>query len=232
MNSNQKVSQALAHTGDCPALDQLIELLAAKDPATEAHLGACPHCTTELALYREFQQPAVRPEEKADIEAIVARLRQNSPVPKAAWWTSLWSIKFMAPASVAMAAVLVGLFLWVPSQTNLRMAPHVSGGDDAMRSARVEILSPTGTLLDAPSKLEWQAVRGATSYRISLEEVDRTAVWSGTVDQTSVSLSPEVRAKVVPSKTFLWQVLAVDAKGAVIGDSGAQRFKMEKRSAQ
>ena len=222
MNSNEKVAQGFTHTGDCPALDQLIDLLSAKDPATEAHLAGCAHCTNEIALFREFEQPAVRPNEKADVDAIVARLRQNSPVPKAASW---WNIKWMAPASVVMAALLVGLFLWTPNRSN--SGPQVSGGDDAMRSARVEVLSPLGTLFHAPEKLEWQSVKGAVRYRISLEEVDHTAVWSGTVEQSSVFLPADVLAKVVPRKTFTWQVLALDAKGSVIGDSGTQRFKLE-----
>lgn len=228
-NSNKRVSQALSHTGDCPALDQLIDLLSQNDAATAAHVGSCAHCATEIALFREFQEPVLRPEEKADVEAIVSRLRQNSPVPKGSWWESLWNIKFMMPASAALAALLVGLFLWAPGRTGSGSEPVVSGGDDAMRSARLEVVSPTGQIFELPSKLEWQPLKGAVQYRISLEEVDHTPVWSGTVDRNVVALPSDVMAKVVPRKSFVWRVLALDTKGAVIGDSGAQRFKREAR---
>ena len=73
-NSNQRVSQALSHTGDCPALDRLIDLLSQKNAATVAHLDSCAHCTTEIALFREFQEPVIRPEEKADLVAFLKSL--------------------------------------------------------------------------------------------------------------------------------------------------------------
>ena len=226
-NSNKITSQALGQGEECPALDHLIELLSIKNAATEAHVASCAHCTTELALFREFEQPAVRTDEKADVEAIVARLRQNSPVPKASWWKSMWTMRWMVPASVAMAAILVGLVLWAPGRNT--PAPEVSGGDDAVRSARLEIVSPTGTLWEAPGSLQWVAVKGAARYKVTLDEVDRTAVWSATVESSNAALPPDVLAKVVPRKTFAWQVVALDARGAVIADSGSQRFRMEKR---
>ncbi len=227
-NSNKKVSQALQPGDDCPPLDELIDLADKLDHNFKAHLAGCAHCATELALFREFQEPVLRLQEKPHVEAIVARLRENSPVPKAGWWKSLWSVQWMAPASVAVAAILVGLFLWAPGRTG--SAPIVSGGDDAMRSARVEILSPTGTLVDAPAQLEWVAVKGAARYQVSLTEVDHTAVWAGTVEGPAASLPSEVRAKVVPRKTFVFEVKALDDKGAVIAESGSQRFMMERRS--
>lgn len=228
-NSNKKVSQALRSGDDCPSLEELIELTGKHDRNIEAHVGGCAHCTTELALFRGFLDPALRPEEKSHVEAIAARLRENSPVPSASWWKSLWSVQWLAPASVAMAAILVGLFVWAPGRSGgSGVAPVISGGDDAMRSARVEIVSPVGTLLDAPAKLEWVAVRGAARYQVSLTEVDHTAVWSETVADPLANLPAEVRAKVVPRKTFLFEVKAMDAKGAVIAESGSHRFVMER----
>ena len=226
-NSNKRVSQALSAGEDCPSLDELIERMSKQDSQTEAHVAKCAHCATELALFREFQEPHLRPEEKADVAAIVARLRQNSPVPKSAWWKPVWTMQWMAPASVALAAVLVGLFVWAPGQTSSGTAPIVSGGDDAMRSARVAVVGPAGTLLEAPSKLEWAAAKGAVRYRVTLTEVDQTAVWSGTVENTNAPLPADVVSKVVPRKTFIWQVSAIDQNGAVIAESGSQRFVIQ-----
>ena len=75
-------------------------------------------------------------------------------------------------------------------------------------------------------------MKGAVRYRVSLKEVDRTTVWSGTADAPSATLPAEVLAKLVPAKTLTWQVLAVDANNAVIADSGSQRFRIEKPSNQ
>ena len=221
---NEKiVSQALRRGEDCPALDELIERLAANDREVESHVAGCAHCTTEMALFREFQEPAIRPEEKADIDAVVARLRQRSAVPKKAWWPSFG---WLAPASLAMAAVLVGLFVWSPGRT--QEAPPVSGNEDVMRSARMAVVGPTGTMAETPAKLAWSAVPGAAKYQVSLDEVDRTAVWSGTVESTSAVLPAEVLRQVVPRKTFTWKVVALNAAGAVIAESGAQKFRVER----
>ena len=237
-NSNQKVSQALKPDESCPSLDELIGLTSGKEGdlrrlEVEAHAAGCAHCSTELALFREFDQPTIRPEEKPHVEAIAARLRQNSPVPSTtSWWKSLWTIRGMAPASVAMAAILVGLFIWAPGRTTPGGAPNVSGGDDVLRSARVTVVGPIGFVSSAPSRLEWVAVKGAVKYQVSLSEVDRTPVWSATVESPTATLPADVLAKVVPLKTFVWQVSAVNASGSVIGNSGSQRFRLENRPSQ
>lgn len=227
-NSNQKVSQALKPGESCPSLDELIDLISGKSGEqrrleAEAHSSACAHCTTELALFREFEQPTIRVEEKAGVEAIVARLRQNSPIPRTHWWKSLWKMPVLVPAAATLLAVL---FLWTPG-LNRSSVPKVSNSDDAMRSARMEVVGPTGTLLHAPAKLEWVAVKSAAKYQVTLSEVDRTQVWSATATATDAPLPAEVLAKVVPRKTFSWQVLAIDINGAVVADSGTRQFRVE-----
>ena len=123
------------------------------------------------------------------------------------------------------AAILVGLFVWSPGTTSI--APRVSGGDDAMRSARLTVISPLGFLQTAPSRLEWLEIKGAVKYQVKLSEVDHTQIWSATVDSPGIALPADVLAKIVPRKTFTWQVTALDQNGAIIAESGSQRFKME-----
>lgn len=230
-NSNLRVSQAFGEGDDCPTLDELIDRTSGKNGdqprlQAEAHVAACPHCATELALFREFQEPAIRPEEKADVAAIVVRLRQNSPVARTSWWKSVWTVRWMAPASVALASILVGTMLWMPGRTGSGGGPQVSGSDDVMRSARVEVVGPAGAVFNAPARLEWIAVKGAVRYQVSLNEVDRTRVWSGTVEGESAMVPPDVLAKIVPRKAFIWQVFALDKDGAIIADSGMTRFQL------
>lgn len=227
---NHRMSQALGAGEDCPSLEQLIDLTAGRNGEerrleAEAHVAGCAHCGTELALYREFEQPEIRADEKAHVDAIVTRLRQNSPVAEAApWWKSLWTIRWMAPASFAMAAILVGLVLWMPGRST---PPRVSDGDDAMRSVRMNVIGPTGTLSSSPSQFEWSAVKGAVRYRVTLREVDHTQVWTGTVETSAAAIPLEVASKIVPLKSFVWQVLAVDRNGSIIADSGTQQFRVQ-----
>lgn len=230
-NVNKKILPALRPSDACPSLDELIDLTSGqrgeqRRHEAEAHVAGCAHCATELALFREFQEPSVQAEEKADVDAIVARLRENSPVPRAAWWERFLTIRWMAPASLALAAILVGALLWAPGRIGSEAGPRVSGNDDAMRSGRVNVIGPSGALTKAPSKLEWAPLQGATQYRVSLSEVDQTVIWSATVEGSSAVLPAHVAAQVVSLRTFVWQVFALDKSGTVIADSGTQRFRV------
>ncbi len=231
---SEKALRALGPGDDCPPLDELVggsadQLSADRRREVEAHVAGCAFCTAELALFHEFQEPASRPEEHAHVEAIVARLRQNSPVPQASWWQSFWNVRTLAPAALALAAVLVGVFVWAPGRTGSGTAPQVSVDTDVVRSLRVEVLSPQGTLSTPPAAFEWVALKGAVQYRVNLQEVDRTPLWSATTVGTTLPLPADIQAKVLPRKTLSWEVVALDETGAVVAASGQTRFVLAAR---
>lgn len=226
---SEKALRALSPGEECPSLDELVggragQLGADRRREVEVHVAGCAYCTTELALFRQFQEPAVRPEEQAHVAAIVARLRQNSPMPQASWWQSLWNVRTLAPAALALGAVLVGVLVWAPGRAGSGIAPQVSSGADVMRSARVEVVSPQGSLATPPAAFEWVALKRAAQYRVNLQEVDRTPLWSATTANTKLPLPLGIQAKLLPRKTLIWEVSALDAKGAVLAVSGETRF--------
>jgi hypothetical protein len=63
-------------------------------------------------------------------------------------------------------------------------------------------------------------------------EVDRTEVWSTESRQASVALPPSVRARIVPGKPLLWQVVAKDGSGKTVATSEIQRFRLRMRERQ
>src|SRR4051812_29983403 len=64
-NLHKRLSQALGPQDNCPSLDRLIELLDGPNKTeAEAHVASCAHCASEIALFREFQEPIIRPNEK------------------------------------------------------------------------------------------------------------------------------------------------------------------------
>jgi hypothetical protein len=230
-NTNKIVSQALGPQPGCPGLDQLVESLSVPNSETQAHLASCPHCTTELALFQQFQEESPAPREKADVDAIVARLRKNSPVVRVSWWkpffSTLWRTQGLVPASLVLAAIVVGLFVWSPGRSGSNQGPLVSGEGDVVRSAKVAVVGPSGSVRMRPEKLEWLAVKGAVSYKVSMSEVDGTPTWSATVENAGAALPGDVLVKVVSHKAFNWQVQALDSHGAVIADSGRQQFRVQ-----
>jgi hypothetical protein len=216
---------------DCPALDELIDLTSgaqgkAKQAEAEAHVAACAHCTTELALFREFDQPSMLDEEKPAVDAIVRKLRANSPVERRSWFATLLDIKWMTPALATCAMIAVATFLWAPWRSEFDKAPVVSEDGGTMRSGRLQAVAPVGSLNAVPDRLEWEKVNGAVLYRITVSEVDQTLVWSGTSTTSEIALPPEVRGKVLPRKTLTWQVAAVDAKQIVLATSATNRFTL------
>lgn len=216
---------------DCPALDELIEFTSGargkeKQTETEAHLASCSHCTTELALFREFEQPSMRGDEQAAVAAIVQKLRRNSPVARRSWLATLLDIRWMTPALATCAMIAMAAFLWAPWRSELDRAPVVSEDGGTMRSGRLQAVAPLGSLADVPAKLEWEPVSGAVLYRITVSEVDQTLVWSGTSATSELALPSQVRAKVLPRKTLTWQVAAVDAQQSVLATSAVNRFTL------
>lgn len=227
----QAFSEIFSATDECLPIDELIFRLEGHKgseirSSTETHLAACLRCEAELALYREFQSPEVREEEKPHVDAIVAVLRTNSPIPQASpWWKAIWNFKTLAPASLALAS-LIALLTWIPRVHEPE--PGSFTKNDTLRSRRVEVLAPTGTVDVVPAILEWRPVKGAKTYRVRLFEVDNTELWQSVVPAASVKLPLDVRKEIVPLKTLEWQVTAIDPAGTSIAESGTQSFKLSR----
>ena len=196
----------------------------------EAHTASCLHCRTELALLREFESPAIRAAEQRDVNWIVARLRKNSPAAPVPWWKQIWTIRFLAPASIALATALIVIGIGL----NMRQTPFSpvpAPGREVMRSQSLDIIAPLGDLTTLPTELKWRAVTGATHYRVRLLEVDHTELWNTTVSQTSAALPGAVREKIVPLKTLLWEITALDDAGNLVAGSGFQVFRLQASAA-
>lgn len=231
-----RLSDAFAATPDCFEIDELSLLLDGKrgeqlQRRAEKHVAGCMHCQTELALLREFESPAVRPTEQSDVNWIVSRLRKNSPAAPLPWWKQIWSSRILIPASIALATALIAIGIGLQMRQT-PYSPVPAPGREVMRSQSVDTVSPLGDVTLAPAEFKWRAVAGASRYRVRLFEVDRTELWNTTVSQTSVALDDSVREKIVPLKSLLWDVTALDDAGTVLASSGLQRFRLQTHPAR
>jgi len=213
---------------ECIPIDRIVKILeqpagAAERRNCEAHLASCPHCSTELALYRQFESGEPTASERRDVGAIVARLQKDSPAAPESWWSKIWNVRVLTPAAVALAAASVFLLLNPRSRVDrLEPVPTV------MRSSQIAGLTPVGEVAVAPTELRWQPVAGAVHYQVRVLEVDRTELWHATVDSPSAELPDAVRARIIPLKKLLWESTATDAAGGLIATSGLQSFVLKK----
>lgn len=224
------LARAFQRTADCLTIDDLIMALEGADPElkrqTEAHLETCANCRTELALFRGFESAPVRPDEQRDVNSIVARLRKSSPVAREAWWKSIWKPRLLMPVAIATAAAMMIIAVGIRHQSSDTLMP---GDEQVMRSRQIAVVSPAGDLTQPARSLEWGAVPGARSYRVSILEVDRTPLWTATVQQTHSAVPKDVMQRMAPLKTLLWKVEALDETGSVFSESQLTRFRVTPR---
>ena len=124
-----------------------------------------------------------------------------------------------------MAALLVVISL----KTTMRNEPVVdeSGANISnFRSGVVKLNSPLGDLATAPQAFNWEAVPGASKYRVKLMEVDQNLLWTNEINTLSIAVPADLQGRIVPAKTLLWQVEALDASGRMIASSSPERFRV------
>jgi len=243
----QRFKETLAPSPACATLEELSALLDAALPAPSrarvaVHVAACERCEMELALLKEFESAAPRPEEEATVDWIVGRLRRRfrearagsvRAVPDAheeeeGFWQRVFRIRPVSALGFGLAAamLLVAVNLEWREGREPGLPPHIDESTPVFRSNGVELRGPAGDLDRAPAELRWEPVAAAASYSVEVMEVDRARVWHANVAQSQVALPEPVRARLAPGKPLLWQVVAKDADGKTIATSTIQRFRV------
>ena len=84
-----------------------------------------------------------------------------------------------------------------------------------------------GELLQPPEQLNWEAVKGATSYSVVITavDIDNTLVWQGQSSQNNLTVGPELKSKIRPGKPLTWKVTALDSTGKELA-TGEGRFRL------
>jgi hypothetical protein len=244
---------ALAPSSSCATLEQLGRLcdrdhVGSTDTRAAEHVATCLRCRTELALLKQFESGALRPDEQEDARWIAARLardvarltagealpaRRGASARRASAWR-----RFLAPralaAGLAVAAAGLVVVLNVPGRdaSPPALPPDVTAGPSSFRSDAIPLKGPAGDVDVAPKELRWEPAAGAVTYSVQVMEVDRTPVWSADSRDARIALPASVRARVVPGKPFLWQVVAKNAGGQAIASSDMQRFRLRMRTPQ
>lgn len=215
-------------TPACLSLEQLEALIEANTAPGWEHLQGCARCLAEMQLLKEFAQAEPAAAERADVDWITARLRQQGTTrpavaeKPASWWERLWQSLTMPQtlAAVAMTAVVV---LGVSGYL-LRERTVVTPDSDLVRSSQLTAVSPADALAQPPAQFVWEAKPAAASYEVIVMEVDGRPIWRTAATAASAPADETLRALCKPGKTLLWKVIAKGPGGQILGESAPQTF--------
>lgn len=238
MVDRQSLKAALATTPECLDVTQL-EKLTGEQAHAHPHVSKCVRCQSELAMLHSFESDEPVIGEGAAVAWISAQLERRrreingsgaKPVTSTevrnSWWQRAlerWNMRTLAPVAIAAVVAIVGAIT-----LQHRQEPDLRAGIETQspiyRSQQVELLAPSGELPRPPAILEWKAFPGAATYKVAIMEVDRNPLWTGETTRPKADVPRSIRDKMLPSKTVLWQVTALDAQGKILATSQAERM--------
>lgn len=226
--------EAASATKDCLPLEVLERMTenASADPGAAAHLSDCPHCQTELAMLKNFEQSTPSADEGAAVAWIAAQLQRNQSAPVAQqqiarvpFWRTMFRVPYLAGAAALVAVLVLGISVY---NGNIGGPGKINSGIGSgnFRSGAIHLVSPVSDINQAPQEFRWDAVSGASSYSIELKDVAGITLASAKSTQNVLPVTPEMRANMSSGKPLKWKVTALDAAGKEIANSSLEQFKI------
>jgi len=230
----------LGPTDECPTIEELGPLCSGDAIAASrwsGHVQVCGFCQTELHLLQTFlaDRPPHATQNASNAAEILATKRkeifkQAFPPPNSTpWWKSAFTLRRVAQASFAAAAVLLlaGAVIFLRSTGP---QPQLEAGNqnapEVLRSASFSLVSPSGDVRERPTEIRWELVSGAASYQVRLLEVDRSEFWKASTTDSRIEIPEAIRARIVPAKTLFADVKAFDSSGNQIASTELVRFRL------
>ena len=233
--------------------DEWTRLSPAERARIEAHAARCPACAAERDLAALWDLPAEAGDLAAeDLAFVVGRIEEAQAEPALPGRSNVvpfpsgriakpsvpTDVRQSLPArragrsfagwGLALAAVLalgIGLLVELRSRDLPDLPPPPAAGE-TYRGASVLLAAPEGELQAAPERFEWEAVRGAVSYRVRIVDPLGEEIWSGTAERPALDLPVDAAAKLQTAVLYSWTVEAVDAGGQRIAGSEALKFRI------
>jgi hypothetical protein len=229
--NNAKIWQdAAAASKECPTLEVLERVMeeSSSNPKAAAHVASCPHCQSEITMLRSFESSTPAENEGAAVAWIAAQLERNQKAPVAKstasrvpFWRTMFRIPYAAAAAALILAVALGISLYHPDHSQPILQPPQIG---VYRSGAIKLITPN-ELSQAPDRLRWEAVPGADSYSVEVDDVTGDKIWESKSSENFILLDPGVKARMVPGKPLKWSVTALDANGKELA-SGKANFRV------
>jgi hypothetical protein len=233
-----------------------VKLTEAERQRIESHVAACPACAAARDLAGLWDLPFDSGDvSDEDLAFVVGRIEESRagqapparsnvvpfPVGRARSKPEAIVVPESLPAhragrpgrsvaawGLALAAVLalaIGLAIEL-RQRDLPELPPPPVGGETYRGSTVLLRGPEGELVQAPAKLEWEAVQGAASYRVRIVDPLGDEIWSGTAKASPLGLPAEAAAKLQTAVVYAWSVEAFDAGGKRLAVAEPLRFRI------
>jgi hypothetical protein len=191
----------------------------------EEHYFICRSCFAKMSerdeIIRVLKKEGVLPAPEGE------RLRETAPENWLGRGFALLTPRRWALVGVAAAAVLLVVWLVIP-RTGTVPPPLVLTDDETLRGAAVTALSPVADIDAAPAYLEWKSAGEDLEYKVSLS--GKTPLMSASTKETRIVLPEEIKSRLKPGLTYVWQVQAFKADGALVGMSARIRFRIRPKS--
>jgi hypothetical protein len=218
--------EEILREGDCLTPTDLEAVLEGRLPGAQAHIDACPACEHELTNLREFLAADAGRADQQDLAWIEARLPPAATPARVRWNWLAWLPSAPVPrfAFTCAAALLV-----VAGGLQLRHMAGPSLEDShslAVRSTQIRSLAPAGDMETAPVEFRWEPLPQAAAYQVIWTEVDGAPIWTARTNQSKLTAPESIQEHMLPRKTMLWRVQALNEQGVVVAESAPERIRL------
>lgn len=141
------------------------------------------------------------------------------------WYDAV--ISFLTPKQWALAAATAALFVVVilgviPSLKTT--SPHFFINEDVVRGESITLISPLIDIKTVPAQFRWKSLGEDVEYKIYI--YNDKLLWSGTSQESTVTLPEEVKKMMTTGEQYSWQVKAFSTEGVLIAVSSRVWFKI------
>lgn len=202
----------------CPPPEQLAALFEqrlseAESRSVHQHIQGCTSCKADYDMLADFSAAVAEPQEALDVERIARNLKaKRQPRKSGSWFAMPMLPRFAGAFALLIVSIAIGL------QWRAQRAPELSPLNDSgsLRSGENITITPQGDLPLLPSEFSWTPVAAAAGYAVTVSEVDGKELWRTRTTQPHVAIPHEI---LLPSKTVLCQITALDSNGARVAQS-------------
>ena len=129
----------------------------------------------------------------------------------------------------ALGFVLAITALWRGFEPGPPPLPPAPAPGAVTRGAIIDVDHPLGRLEVAPDELVWRPIENASSYAVSINAIDGTALWRAEAATPPVVMPAGVQGTLLRTVTYYWSVEARDDDGNVLARSELAPFVITER---
>ncbi|HZX10945.1 MAG TPA: zf-HC2 domain-containing protein [Acidobacteriota bacterium] len=184
----------------------------------EEHFFNCPRCFEQIKEKNELISVI---KDKGDSIFKDMRIEEESKNRTRNKIFGFLSPKPLISAALTAALVLIIIFGIIPNITN--ETPEFMMSDDAIRGSSITLISEA-----IPSEFRWEDLGNNIEYKVFIYNDE--LLWEKSTQNNTISLPEEIKTKMIPGKSYSWQVKAFSPEGTLISSSSKVQFTWRKNN--